>query len=568
MRGLTESVPPFIVRGRKSLGLCSWLLLPFVFGCDSCQNDDFSPAGAIEPAVLDLGPVLGGESCEAMLSITNNGGSELQIDGAELRDSSGDYTLPAVIVNSVGIDGDEPLIVNYTATATDGSREAVTVVLLTNDPDDDGEVSATITAIATDEAGAIAGLQCENDDATAFTDCGGDLNMGAVNIQDPVVPIDQRAGLTAKVLVENRGNAPMTLQAVTMNGGNPDFTIQGVQQGDVLVTLPITLEPGTGSCGVVNEDADSTAEISIFYSPTALGADSDTLLVLTDAIEGATLELPVTGVGSDIGILLTPPTVVFDDIGEGETTTTDINVSNLGTNDAPVNSTCVDLDGDETCEFDCTGGDPGLDGALDCEVFKMDDTHEGKGFILSPTDAMAGGDDERYVRFTWSPTAANPSIPGTAVVRFETAILNDRVWTARLVGGAAGDLGFDNLGNGCPNGNGVCIPAEGEAGDVTTWTGELDFALSNDGDATLSITSFAWEGPPTIADDYELFLGDTAVNMEAPGVDIAPGGSETFTIVYVNDDASGADAINLIVTHTGVNLMDTIPVNVTPVADP
>jgi hypothetical protein len=566
MRRLSESASTLAPR-RSTLGLCAWLLVPFTFGCDGCVSEDFSPQGAIEPAVLDLGPVLGGESCEAGLTITNRGGSELSIDGAELRDSSGDYALPAVIVNSVGIDGDEPLLVNYTATATDGSRESVTVVLFTNDPDDDGEISATITAIATDEAGAIARLQCENDDATAFVDCGGELNMGAVNIQDPIQPIDMRAGLTAKVLVENRGNAPMELRAVTMNGGNPDFTIQGIQQGDVLVDLPITLEPGTGSCGVVNEGAASTAEISVFYSPTALGADADTLLVLTDAIEGATLELPVTGLGSDIGILLTPPTVVFDDIAEGQTTTATMNVSNLGTNDAAVNSTCIDLDGDETCDFDCTGDEPGLGGTLNCDVTYVDGSNEGKGFILAPTDAMAGGNDERTVTFTWSPTAENPAIPGTAVVRYESAILNNRVWTARIIGGAAGNLTFDGLGNTCPGGNGVCIPATGDAADVTTWTGELDFALGNDGDATISITRFAWEGPPTIADDYELYQGDTPVNLEAPGVDIAPGGSQTFTIVYANDDASGADAINLIVTHTGVNLMDTIPVNVTPVTE-
>ncbi len=100
MRRLSESASTLAPR-RSTLGLCAWLLVPFTFGCDGCVSEDFSPQGAIEPAVLDLGPVLGGESCEAGLTITNRGGSELPVDGAELRDSSGDYALPAVIVNSV-----------------------------------------------------------------------------------------------------------------------------------------------------------------------------------------------------------------------------------------------------------------------------------------------------------------------------------------------------------------------------------------------------------------------------------------------------------------------------------
>lgn len=408
------------------------------------------------------------------------------------------------------------------------------------------------------------------DPATAFNDCTGDLNFGAVNIQDPVVPIDQRSGLTKEIKVVNKGNAPMTVTAAVLNNGNPDFIISGVQQGDVLIPLPVTLDPGVGECGAPAE-GNHELVITVFYSPTALGADADTLVVLTDAIEGATLELPLTGAGSDIGILLTPPTLAFGDVAEGDTAEKELIVSNLGTNDAAVNSTCIDLEDDGTCDADCTGADDDtvLDGALKCRVFKMNGDNEGKGFILLPTDAQEGGNDERRLVVTWSPVAGNATIPAGAVLRLETAILNNRVWTARILGGSAGNLVVTAPdAAACPGS--FCVQAAGDPADVMTWSGSMTLHFANDGMATLDITSLEWEGPGTIADDFQLLdgPGGDAIDMDAPGITLGPGQSIDLTLEYLNNDFSGQDLINLIVNHTGLNLRDTVPIGVAPPPQP
>lgn len=547
-------------------------LVTFALMLTACPNcDDLGDTSAqvvLDPSVLDLGPVSESATCNATIMVRNVGGRTLEVSEANLEDVGGDFEIDTV-VSQVGINSEEPFLLTYTASGTLGERQSATLALSTNDPDNEGIVRATITAIPVESTAGIAKAYCENaDNADDKEDTAENgectlLDFGAVNIGDATVPVTERSGLTLEIEVVNTGSAPIDLQAALMKDGNPNFIVSGVRQGNVLAELPLTLEPSiTEECGQSDPSDESKAFIDVYYAPGSLGSDTDTVSILTSALEGSNLEVPVSGYGSDTGILITPPTLAFGGTAEGETDEISVNVSNVGINDAAVNTTCIDIDGDEACDADCTGGDPALDGALGCEVFLADgETHEGKGFILEPTDAQEGGNDERIVKVTWSPAAGNSTIPDGAVLRLETNILNNRAYTARILGGSTGALTVDAGDFLCATS--VCVPTTGDAEDVSTWEGSATIELSNTGEASLTISSFSWEGPATIADDFSLTdSSDTPIDLEAPGISLAPGESSNITINYANNDASGADYINLLINHTGLDLLKTVPVQV------
>jgi hypothetical protein len=552
-------------------------VLALTTACPDCEPiEGFEPQGAFNPAILDLGPVVLDTACEPVMKLENLGGSELEVTTASLENKSGEFTNLRV-PNFVGISGIGDVTVDYVSKSPLG-RQSVTVLLNTNDPDDDGEITGTITALATDEEVGVARAYC-GANAQAPVDVLDTLcallDFGSFNIQNPTVPLIERASQTRKIKIVNEGNADMTIFQIALNDGNPDFFIQGVQQGTIITPFPaggVVLPPGRqGSCGDAEVGDDNSIVINILYSPTGLGADTETFIALTSAVdgEGDTLEVPLSGFGSDIGILLSPDTLAFGQVAEGSTSTLSTSVSNVGTNNATVNTTCIDLGGDDVCDFDCTGGDPALDGALNCEVFKADGTtHEGKGFILDATDALPGGTDERVVKVTWSPVAGNAVIPAGTTIRFETAILNARVYTVRILGGATGLLAAAPTAPATTCGESVCLPASGTpvvGGTPCDWTGSAVIVLSNNGEATIDVAEIKLDNfYPSVFDDFALETPAGDPLPSPPGMQIAVGGSASFVVQYANspNDFSCNDIINMTITHSGRNSPFVVPIQV------
>ncbi len=538
-----------------------------VVGAIGCPDDldEFAPQGAIEPALLDLGPVPIGTTCTPLLAVTNTGGATLNITDGALADVDGDWAIGRV-PEQVSLGGEGEVEMQYTAAGTAGTRQSVTLRLETNDPDNDGRISSSLQAIVVEETAAVGAILCPTESDT-YEHCDGPVDFGAVNKGDPNVPIDQRTGITVSVKIKNEGSEQLTVNNVLLNDGNPDFAVQGLEQGNLVVDTPVVLEPSrTEACGQPGDNPDAEVTVNLFYAPTDIGADTETLVVLTDAINGGNLEVPLNGFGSDIGILLNPTAINFGDTVEDTEYVETITASNVGTNDAPVNNTCLDADGDETCDANCTGSDDdtALGGILKCEVLKADgETHEGKGFILAGTDATPGGDDERVVKVTFSPVAGNADLPANVFLRFETAIQNNAVWTARIVGGGIGNLAVSGGVTPCPSG--VCIQAAGDPADVMTWTGQITLTLENTGDASLDVTALDWDGPATIADDYTLTdAGGNALDIAAPGISLGVGASTTLTLDYANNDFSGQDFINLEFANTGGQSPVVIPLSILP----
>ena len=242
---------------------------------------------------------------------------------------------------------------------------------------------------------------------------------------------------------------------------------------------------------------------------------------------------------------------------EGGTQEESVLVTNSGSSEARVNTSCIDLGGDGTCDGDCTGGDPVLGGALSCDV-----VGHGKGFILEATDAAAGGDDEATVEVTWAPVAGTDPIPTGSVLRLESNILGDKVYEVPLLGGVSGILNYTTTDT-CEGFSGVCLLATGEETDTTSWVATGSFSLTNDGDATVVVSSIDWDDDSTastVADDFDVLIDGESVLGNNPGISLAPGATKVLTVNYANNDASTEDIANLAVVHSGDGGLLLVPI--------
>ncbi len=549
MRRLTHRVIPLAV----ALGL-----LP---ACPFCEDIDvFLAQGTITPPVLDLGPITTGATCSALFAVDNVGNADLTVvaNSARLLDTDGDFTIQRV-PSLIRLGASEELAITYVAGTAIGEREGTAFEFQTNDPDNDGFLRASVTAFVAGEAVGIAKTSCaasgaNADDDGAVSPCQ-QLSFGAVPIGDPFAPILERTYVTKTVVVINDGTKDLTLQGAVVSGG-ADFAVLGVKRGSQEVLLPQTVPPGrSGECGA-STGADNTLLVDVVFAPTTLGGAVATLQILTDGAEGSLLEVALSGEGADTNILTNPEIVVFGDVAEGSVGNAPVLVQNTGTNDASVNESCIDLDDDGVCDGLCTGAsaDTTLNGTLRCAVFRADGSREGKGFVLSPTDAAVGGDDERTIEVTWSPTAATPAIPQGAKLLLKSNIKDEKVFEVRIVGG---NIGVLDITSPTPCGPDLCVQAQGEA-DVGTWTGTTTLTLTNSGTATLTIATIGAsdDTPSTIADDW---------TIGAPGsTSLTPGASTTVSLSYANDDASGQDNFNLIVEHNGVGGSSLASIRVRP----
>lgn len=515
--------------------------------CPFCEDvNAFLPQGEIAPAVLDLGPVTSGATCSAQFALKNSGNADLSVvaNSARLIDTDGDFTILRV-PSFVRLGASEVLDVQYIAGDAVGEREGTGIEIQTNDADADGFLRATVTAFVTGEAVGLAKAACAGEDGESVIPCT-QLDFGAVPIGNPIDPIEGRAGVNLTVEVINDGNKDLSLQGAVVSGSG-EFAVVSVRRGSQVLELPQVIPPGrSGDCGEPT-GADNKLLVDVRFAPTAIGAAVGTLQILSDGAEGSLLEVALSGQGADTNIITNPEIVVFGDVPEGSVGTETVLVQNTGTEDASVNESCIDVDGDDVCDGLCTGAsaDVTLDGTLRCAVFKADGARDGKGFVLSPTDAAVGGDDERTIEIEWSPSSTTPAVPSTAQLLLMSNIKNNKVFK---VGIAGGNIGILDVTSPTPCGVDLCVQAEGTAADVSTWTGRTTLTLTNTGSATLTLGAIgpSADTPATIADDW---------TIGAPGTtSLAPAASTTITLDYANtaNDANGNDGFNLIVEHNGV----------------
>ena len=542
-------------------------LLVLAAGCRNCDDlGSLAPQGSIDPPIFDFGPLTIGQECRAILAVVNSGRTDLDVTGGVLTDVDGDWEL-AKVPTLVELGAREDLIVEYVATGDNGDRQSALIELDSDDPDDGGKLRATVTALLTDAAGPMARSACTEADDVETTPCTL-LDFGATQAEG--------AGTIASVAIVNEGTADLTISNLLFNQTNPDFAVESVRRGTTeQVGPPWTVLSGrTADCGTPSGN-DNTLIVDIRYTPSAIGADVDELVVLTDALEsdgtpGGSLTVPLSGFGSDVGIGIVPSPINFGAVPEGQSSTIDVRVSNFGTSSASVNISCIDLEDDGQCEARCTGApaDNALPPAtLTCNVTTVDGGDEGDGFVLAASDARDGGDDERVISITWAPAAGAATIPGTAVLALQSNILGDATFKAQILAGALGTIEASVASDDtcpAPAPADVCIEASGTPGDdPTDWSGELTLRLTNTGDATVAVTDVSFEdggAAGSIADDYGA----------APITDAALAPGEHGDIVISYDDvgeviaSSATQLVNVVITHSGQNGQTIVTLTVIP----
>jgi hypothetical protein len=138
---------------------------------------------------------------------------------------------------------------------------------------------------------------------------------------------------TLSTTVSNAGTAPLVVGAPTING-------TGADAYSVTANTCTTVAPG----------ADCT--ISVQYAPTALGAQTGSLVIPHNAANGSTtVSLTATGAGSSF--TLTPNPVGFGTITRNTSKSTSVSVKNVGTIAGPVSSATIT--GTNAANFTVTG---------------------------------------------------------------------------------------------------------------------------------------------------------------------------------------------------------------------
>jgi hypothetical protein len=291
---------------------------------------------------------------------------------------------------------------------------------------------------------------------------------------------------------------------------------------------------------VASENHVTFVEISVRYQPTEIGADAGRLHVDTDAaIAPASLDIGLVGIGSGDGIATDPDFVNFGEVAVGQSAVKSVRVFNLRLDQARVNNSCLDTNRDDTCDVDCTAVSETA--VVSCGVEKSDGSHEGKGFVLEPADAQAGGADERTVKIRWAPDVAGAL---RAQLLLDTAIAGGRVWKVLVNGGVAGTF--------TPSVEPVVIAASGDP-----LAGQASFTVSNTGQAPLTIRQVNFAGAGSITGEFTLTRSGDAgfsVNGTTPWtgtVTIEQGGSSSFSLSYQNSGVINCDSFDIHWFHDG-----------------
>jgi len=546
---------------KRRLGLLAALVV--TAGCDNCgeQLGNLVPQGSLEPAVYSFGVVRVGASCPASLTLFNRGGQELHTSGNSFTDDTSNnafsvLSLPPLVETA----GEAPLEVQYAPTTESNGLHTATLVIASDDPREGGRIRAVLTGEATS---ALAGkilprCKVKSTDADEVSPC--------VTTEFGSTPKDSDTGITRTINVTNDGTAPFNIIAINIqpvNGATlaPEFSLDLVNN-QPNPTFPIAVQPAReGDCGVPVMGS-SGVPVTIVFRPTRVGIQAARVQIITDAFTTGTGEnasagqsiINVSGIGSGVGLGLTPDFIPFGSVPAGTTVEETVRVANLDVNPASVNTSCIDMNGDGECvaadDVECTGGDPDSSTGLNCDV-----ESQGKGFVLQATDAAEGGSDEVTITVTWAPPAA---VSFSKDLLLKTNIAGNRTFVVRITGGTSGRLTVDN--------SDLLVPA---STDTTNATGMATFTLSNTGMADLIISRITLRGFPSVTDDFTVTApGATpalamsctrAANEDScmvpawtGSLTLAPQASVPFTVAYAdNDPAVAVDLMSIDIVHNG-----------------
>ncbi len=256
---------------------------------------------------VDFGTVPIGSTQSLSLQLTNSGDAALTLTTLAFGGAdSGDFAfttspaLPAVVAPGAAL----TLSIDFT-------------------PNDHGARNATLTATS-DALGTptlVVGLQGSGSGARIVLSPTA-LDFGPANVAVTTAP--------EIVTVSNTGETDLVVSSIVLGGANAgDFA--------VAASLPLTVAAG------------ASAELSVTFTPTAVGGRSATATIVTTDPLVPTSAVALSGIGESPVIAVVPATLAFGNIRSGQELSLPLTLSNTGS--GPLTITTLDLSGADAAQF-------------------------------------------------------------------------------------------------------------------------------------------------------------------------------------------------------------------------
>ena len=248
----------------------------------SLSGTGTQPVLTISPASLNFSNVPVGTTSTQTVTLTNSGNSDLKVNLATLTGTGfgmSSLGLPKTITAGQNLS----FTVQFSPTSTTGASGSI--VFTDNAPGSPQTLTLTGSAVAT---GSTLGA-----------------TPGSFNFNSVVVNASSPQSFT----LTNSGNATITINQITTTG--PGFSSSGLTPGQTIA-------------------AGATATFTGTFAPTTTGAVSGNIAI-TSTATNPTLNIPLSGTGTQGGLTATPGSIPFGSVTVGASASVPVTLSNTGT---------------------------------------------------------------------------------------------------------------------------------------------------------------------------------------------------------------------------------------------
>ena len=236
---------------------------------------------SISPSTFNFGSVVDGQTKSQMFTVTNTGATWLTM--SQIATTGSGYSVSGLSTPATIAAGASATFSVLFAPTTAGTLVG-SVTITSNAPNSPNAVSLTGTGVAASVT------LTTNPTSVSFTN----INAGS--------------STSKSVTITNSGNSSVTVSTISVSA--KDFSVSGV-------TTPLTLNAG------------QNAVMSLNFKPAA--AESITGNVTVSSSTGASAVIPVSGVGVQPGLTVTPSSASFGNVTVGSPSSQTIRLTNSGT---------------------------------------------------------------------------------------------------------------------------------------------------------------------------------------------------------------------------------------------
>jgi len=241
------------------------------------------PQLIVNPVVLAAGSATVGSKTSSTVTLSNAGTMNLTISAITVSGASfsvSGVTTPAVIASG------QSTVMNVIYAPSAGQTDSGSIAITSNDP-----ASPTTIPVSGTGTSALVGHLTLTPSTLAF----GNVNVGGNSVLSSTVT--------------NTGQAPVHISQMFASGAN--FSVAGL-------ATPATLAVG------------QSAQLQVTYAPTTTAVAGGTVALVSDA-PGAAPGLSLSGTGVQPGISVSPASLSFGSLVDGQTKSQTVTVTNTGT---------------------------------------------------------------------------------------------------------------------------------------------------------------------------------------------------------------------------------------------